>query len=56
MSKEAIESDREIIGRIIDLEPSENKIEKITEYELEAPEDKINKIKRVKLKRTKKMS
>ena len=55
MSKETIESDREIIGRIIDLEPSKNKIDKITEYELETPEEKINKVKRVKLK-GKKMS
>ena len=50
MSKEIIESYGDIIERIIDLEPSENKIDNITEYELETPEDKINQVKRLKLK------
>ena len=50
MSKEIIESYGDIIERIIDLEPSENKIDNITEYELETPEDKINQVNRLKLK------
>lgn len=50
MSKEIIESYGDIIERIIDLKPSENKIDNITEYELETPEDKINQVKRLKLK------
>ena len=50
MSKEVIESYGDIIERIIDLKPSENKIDNITEYELETPEDKINQVKRLKLK------
>ena len=52
MTKETIESFEEIIEIIIDLEPSENKIDKITEYDIETPEDKINKVKRVKIKET----
>ena len=50
MSKEIIESYGDIIERIIDLKPSENKIDNITEYELETPEDEINQVKRLKLK------
>lgn len=50
MSKEIIESYGDIIERIIDLKPSESKIDNITEYELETPEDKINQVKRLKLK------
>lgn len=50
MSKEIIESYWDIIERIIDLKPSENKIDNITEYELETLEDKINQVKRLKLK------
>ena len=50
MSKEVIESYGDIIERIIDLKPSENKIDNITEYELETLEDKINQVKRLKLK------
>lgn len=50
MSKEIIESYGDIIERIIDLKPSENKIDNITEYELETLEDKINQVKRLKLK------
>ena len=50
MSNKIIESYGDIIERIIDLKPSENKIDNITEYELETPEDKINQVKRLKLK------
>lgn len=50
MSKEIIESYGDIIERIIDLKPSESKIDNITEYELETPEDEINQVKRLKLK------
>ena len=50
MSKEIIESYGDIIERIIDLKPSENKIDNITEYELETLEDKTNQVKRLKLK------
>ena len=52
MTKETIESLEEIIEIIIGLEPSENKIDKITKYYIETPEDKINKVKRVKIKET----
>lgn len=48
VSKEKIESYEDIIERIIELEPAENKIDNITEYELETPEDKLNQVKRLK--------
>ena len=43
--KKVIESVYGVIDRIVDSEPSDNKI---IEYGLETPEDKINRVKRIK--------
>ena len=45
MPKKVIESVYGVIDRIVDSEPSDNKI---IEYGLETPEDKINRVKRIK--------
>ena len=52
MSKKTIESFEEIIEIIIGLEPSENKVYNVTEYDIETPEEKINRVKKVKIRET----
>ena len=50
--KKTIESFEEIIEIIIGLEPSENKVYNVREYDKETPEEKINRVKKVKIRKT----